>query len=202
VKNLKQNLIININNFLSNSNNNEKKTYRKSTSRKINIINSKMYKKTRSVERENIKKDIHFLYKTNLTSVNNDNNAKKLNLLFSEPNIKNKRISKFCELNNVNIINEEDEWEKEIKNLEKERDNEINNIIIKYQNKIDKMKNNKNIYYKKRIIFDRANSKNKQEDNLNNKVISYRGKINYSNSSSSLNKITTGCDDYKNNEYY
>ena len=202
VKNLKQNLIININNFLSNSNNNEKKTYRKSTSRKTNIINSKMYTKTRSVERENIKKDIHFLYKTNLTSVNNDNNAKKLNLLFSEPNIKNKRISKFCELNNVNIINEEDEWEKEIKNLEKERDNEINNIIIKYQNKIDKMKNNKNIYYKKRIIFDRANSKNKQEDNLNNKVISYRGKINYSNSSSSLNKITTGCDDYKNNEYY
>ena len=202
MKNLKQNLIININNFLSNSNNNEKKTYRKSTSRKTNIINSKMYTKTRSVERENIKKDIHFLYKTNLTSVNNDNNAKKLNLLFSEPNIKNKRISKFCELNNVNIINEEDEWEKEIKNLEKERDNEINNIIIKYQNKIDKMKNNKNIYYKKRIIFDRANSKNKQEDNLNNKVISYRGKINYSNSSSSLNKITTGCDDYKNNEYY
>ena len=161
-----------------------------------------MHTKTRSVERENIKKDIHFLYKTNLTSINNDNNAKKLNLLFSEPNIKNKRISKFCELNNVNIINEEDEWEKEIKNLEKERDNEINNIIIKYQNKIDKMKNNKNIYYKKRIIFDRANSKNKQEDNLNKKVISYRGKINYSNSSSSLNKITTGCDDYKNNEYY
>jgi len=139
-----------------------------------------------------------------LTSINNNNYLNKLNLLFSEPNIKNKRISKFSKLNNnyVNIINEEDELEIEIKNLEKERDNEINNIIIKYQNKINKMKVNKNIYCKKRIIFSRSNSKNKKEDKLNNKIISYRGKINYSNSSSSLNKITTGCDDYKNNEYY
>ena len=204
VKNLKQNLIININNFLSNSNNNKRQTYRKSTSRKVDVINTKIYTKTRSVERENIKKDINFLYKTNSTSINNNNYLNKLNLLFSEPNIKNKRISKFSKLNNnyVNIINEEDELEIEIKNLEKERDNEINNIIIKYQNKINKMKVNKNIYCKKRIIFSRSNSKNKKEDKLNNKIISYRGKINYSNSSSSLNKITTGCDDYKNNEYY
>ena len=209
LKNLKQNLIININNFLSN-NNNGFKTNRKSTSRKSNIINKKIYVKTRSVERGNIKKDINYLYKTNLTSINNDDYANNINILLSEPKFKNKRISRCSDLNNnyVNIINEEDELENEkifdleIKNLMKERDKEINNIIVKYQNKIDEMKSNKNIYYKKRVILSGSDSKNKQEENYHDKVLSCRGKINYSNSSSSLNKITTGCDEYKNNEYY
>ena len=209
LKNLKQNLIININNFLSN-NNNGFKTNRKSTSRKSNLINKKIYVKTRSVERGNIKKDINYLYKTNLTSINNDDHANNINILLSEPKFKNKRISRCSDLNNnyVNIINEEDELENEkifdleIKNLMKERDKEINNIIVKYQNKIDEMKSNKNIYYKKRIVLSGSESKNKQEENYHDKVLSCRGKINYSNSSSSLNKITTGCDEYKNNEYY
>ena len=209
LKNLKQNLIININNFLSN-NNNGFKTNRKSTSRKSNLINKKIYVKTRSVERGNIKKDINYLYKTNLTSINNDDHANNINILLSEPKFKNKRISRCSDLNNnyVNIINEEDELENEkmfdleIKNLMKERDKEINNIIVKYQNKIDEMKSNKNIYYKKRIVLSGSDSKNKQEENYHDKVLSCRGKINYSNSSSSLNKITTGCDEYKNNEYY
>lgn len=209
LKNLKQNLIININNFLSN-NNNGFKTNRKSTSRKSNLINKKIYVKTRSVERGNIKKDINYLYKTNLTSINNDDYANNINILLSEPKFKNKRISRCSDLNNnyVNIINEEDELENEkifdleIKNLMKERDKEINNIIVKYQNKIDEMKSNKNIYYKKRVILSGSDSKNKQEENYHDKVLSCRGKINYSNSSSSLNKITTGCDEYKNNEYY
>ena len=209
LKNLKQNLIININNFLSN-NNNGFKTNRKSTSRKSNLINKKIYVKTRSVERGNIKKDINYLYKTNLTSINNDDHANNINILLSEPKFKNKRISRCSDLNNnyVNIINEEDELENEkvfdleIKNLMKERDKEINNIIVKYQNKIDEMKSNKNIYYKKRIVLSGSESKNKQEENYHDKVLSCKGKINYSNSSSSLNKITTGCDEYKNNEYY
>ena len=209
LKNLKQNLIININNFLSN-NNNGFKTNRKSTSRKSNLINKKIYIKTRSVERGNIKKDINYLYKTNLTSINNDDHANNINILLSEPKFKNKRISRCSDLNNnyVNIINEEDELENEkvfdleIKNLMKERDKEINNIIVKYQNKIDEMKSNKNIYYKKRIVLSGSDSKNKQEENYHDKVLSCKGKINYSNSSSSLNKITTGCDEYKNNEYY
>ena len=107
--------------------------------------------------------------------------------------------------NYVNIINEEDEinneklYDMEIRNLMKERDNEINNIIVKYQNKISKMQKNKNVYFKKRIILNGSNSKNKNEDNYYDKILSSRGKINYSNSSSSLNKITTGCDEYKNN---
>ena len=209
LKNLKQNLIININNFLSN-NNNGFKTNRKSTSRKSNLINKKIYVKTRSVERGNIKKDINYLYKTNLTSINNDDYANNINILLSEPKFKNKRNSRCSDLNNnyVNIINEEDELENEkifdleIKNLMKERDKEINNIIVKYQNKIDEMKSNKNIYYKKRVILSGSDSKNNQEENYHDKVLSCRGKINYSNSSSSLNKITTGCDEYKNNEYY
>ena len=209
LKNLKQNLIININNFLSN-NNNGFKTNRKSTSMKSNLINKKIYIKTRSVERGNIKKDINYLYKTNLTSINNDDYANNINILLSEPKFKNKRISRCSDLNNnyVNIINEEDELENEkifdleIKNLMKERDKEINNIIVKYQNKIDEMKSNKNIYYKKRIVLSGSDSKNKQEENYHDKVLSCKGKINYSNSSSSLNKITTGCDEYKNNEYY
>ena len=211
MKNLKQNLIININNFLSNDEN-KIETRGKSTSRKSNIINKKIYVNTRSVERENIKKDINYLYKPNLTSVNNDDYDKKINLLLSESkfNKKRLRISRFSELNNnyVNIINEEDElnsekiYDLEIKNLMKERDKEINNIIVKYQNRIDKMKNTKNIYYKKRIALGGSDSKNRQEDNYNDKVLSCRGKINYSNSSSSLNKKTTGYDEYKNNEYY
>ena len=209
LKNLKQNLIININNFLSN-NNNGFKTNRKSTSRKSNIINKKIYVKTRSVERGNIKKDINYLYKTNLTSINNDDYANNIKILLSEPKFKNKRISRCSDLNNnyVNIISEEDELENEkmfdleIKNLMKERDKEINNIIVKYQNKIDEMKSNKNIYYKKRIVLSGSDSKNKHEENYHDKILSCRGKINYSNSSSSLNKITTGCDEYKNNEYY
>lgn len=40
----------------------------------------------------------------------------------------------------------------EIKNLMKERDNEINNIIIKYQNKITNMQKNKNVYFKKELF--------------------------------------------------
>ena len=209
LKNLKQNLIININNFLSN-NNNGFKTNRKSTSRKSNLINKKIFVKTRSVERGNIKKDINYLYKTNLTSINNEDYDNKINILLSEEKFKNKRISRCSDLNNnyVNIINEEDELENEkifdleIKNLMKERDREINNIITRYQNRIDEVKNNKNIYYKKRIILSGSVAKNRKEENFNDMVQSCRGKVNYSNSSSSLNKITTGCDEYKNNEYY
>ena len=85
----------------------------------------------------------------------------------------------------------------EIRNLMKERDNEINNIIVKYQNKISQMQKNKNVYFKKRIILNGFDSKNKNEDIYNDIILSSRGKINYSNSSSSLNKITTGCDEYK-----
>ena len=200
IKNLKQNLIININNYL---NNNEKNRI---ISRRANKINKNIYVKTRRVERGKMKTNVNFLYKTNFTSINPDNiNRNKLNILLSQPKIKTKRIAKHSDLNDnyINIINEEDEidneklYDLEIKNLMKERDNEINNIIIKYQNKIEKMKENKKIYHKKRIILGR----NCQED-YNDKIQSCRGKINYSNSSSSLNKRTTGCDEYKNNEYY
>ena len=44
-------------------------------------------------------------------------------------------------------------------------------------------------------------TKNKQDENYYNKILSCRGRINYSNSSSSLNKVTTACDEYKNNDY-
>ena len=205
IKNLKQNLIININNFLSNNLANI------NTSRKSNHINKRIFTKTRSVERGNLKNNINYLYKTNLTSNNNENYNynNKINILLSESKLRNKRISKHNDLNenNINIINEEDELDKEkiydleIKNLMKERDNEINNIIEKYQQKIEKIKENKNIYYKKKIIFGGSDSKNKQDENYNNKILSCRGRINYSNSSSSLYKVTTACDEYKNNDY-
>ena len=206
VRNLKQNLIININNYLNNNNINEKEILRK-TSRKSNNINKEIFVKTRSVERCKIKKPFNNLYKTNLTSNNENNFDEDLNLLLSEPSHNNKRISRYSKINNncVNIINEEDEldnekiYDMEIKNLMKERDNEINNIIIKYQNKITNMQKNKNVYFKKRVILNCSDSKNRNEEYNNDKILSSRGKINYSNSSSSLNKITTGCDEYKNN---
>ena len=206
VRNLKQKLIININNYLNNNNINEKEILRK-TSRKSNNINKEIFVKTRSVERCKIKKPFNNLYKTNLTSNNENNFDEDLNLLLSEPSHNNKRISRYSKINNncVNIINEEDEldnekiYDMEIKNLMKERDNEINNIIIKYQNKITNMQKNKNVYFKKRVILNCSDSKNRNEEYNNDKILSSRGKINYSNSSSSLNKITTGCDEYKNN---
>ena len=211
VTNLKQNLIININNYLNNKEEINKQPYRKS-----NSINKKIYVKTRSVERENVKKNINSIYKANLTLNNNFNNnndyQKAMDLLLSEPKNNNKRISRYSELNNnyVNIINEEDElnneriYDLEIKNLLKERDKEINNIMIRYQNKISKIKLNKNVYLKKRVFTCGSDSKNKPEENYNynDKVLSCRARIDYSNSSSSLNKITTACEDYKNNEYY
>ena len=211
VTNLKQNLIININNYLNNKEEKNKQPYRKS-----NSINKKIYVKTRSVERENVKKSINSIYKANLTLNNNINNnndyQKAMDLLLSEPKNNNKRISRYNELNNnyVNIINEEDElnneriYDLEIKNLLKERDKEINNIMIRYQNKISKIKLNKNVYLKKRVFTCGSDSKNKPEENYNynDKVLSCRARIDYSNSSSSLNKITTACEDYKNNEYY
>ena len=204
VRNLKQNLIININNYLSNNNREE---IERKTSRKSNSINKQIFLKTRSVERCKIKKSINNLYKANLTSSTDNNFNNNVDLLLSEPKNDNKRISRYSNLNDnyVNIINEEDEidneklYDMEIRNLMKERDNEINNIIVKYQNKISKMQKNKNVYFKKRIILNGSNSKNKNEDNYYDKILSSRGKINYSNSSSSLNKITTGCDEYKNN---
>ena len=60
------------------------------------------------------------------------------------------------------------------------------------------------IYLKKRVFTCGSDSKNKPEENYNynDKVLSCRARIDYSNSSSSLNKITTACEDYKNNEYY
>ena len=166
--------------------------------------------KTRSVERRKVKQSINNLYKANLTS-NNDNNNNyfnnDINLLLSETKNDNKRISRYSNLKDkyVNIISEENEldneklYDMEIRNLMKERDNEINNIIVKYQNKISTIQKNKNVYFKKRIILNGSDLKNKNEDNYNEIIFSSRGKINYSNSSSSLNKITTGCDEYKNN---
>ena len=205
VRNLKQNLIININNYLSNDIGDD---IARKTSRQSNIINKKIFLKTRSVERRKIKQNINNLHKANLTSnnYNNDNYLNNdINLLLSETKNKNKRTSRYSNLNNnyVNIISEENEldnekiYDMEIRNLMKERDNEINNIIVKYQNKISKMQKNKNVYFKKRIILNNFNSKNKNEDIYNDIMLSSRGKINYSNSSSSLNKITTGCDEYK-----
>ena len=204
VKNLKQNLIININNYLSNNDNNEEINIK--TSSRSNIIKRNIFVKTRSVERGKLKNSNNFLYKTNLTSNNDSNNYNHdINLLLSEKKFKKKKISRYGELNNnyVKIINEEDEldnekiYDMEIKNLMKERDNGINNIIIKYQNKISKMQKIKNVYCKKRILFSGSDSKNKNEVNYNDKIMSSRGKITYSNSSSSLNKRTTGCDEYK-----
>ena len=205
VRNLKQNLIININNYLSNDNGED---IVKKTSRQSSTINKQIFLKTRSVERRKVKQTINNLYKENLTS-NNDKNDNyfnnDINLLLSETKNKNKRTSRYSNLNNnyVNIISEENEldnekiYDMEIRNLMKERDNEINNIIVKYQNKISKMQKNKNVYFKKRIILNGFDSKNKNEDIYNDIILSSRGKINYSNSSSSLNKITTGCDEYK-----
>ena len=205
MRNLKQNLIININNYLSNNNGED---IARKTSRQSSTINKQIFLKTRSVERRKVKQTINNLYKENLTS-NNDKNDNYLNndinLLLSETKNKNKRTSRYSNLNNnyVNIISEENEldnekiYDMEIRNLMKERDNEINNIIVKYQNKISKMQKNKNVYFKKRIILNGFDSKNKNEDIYNDIILSSRGKINYSNSSSSLNKITTGCDEYK-----
>ena len=205
VRNLKQNLIININNYLSNDNGED---IARKTSRQSSAINKQIFLKTRSVERRKVKQTINNLYKENLTS-NNDKNDNyfnnDINLLLSETKNKNKRTSRYSNLNNnyVNIISEENEldnekiYDMEIRNLMKERDNEINNIIVKYQNKISKMQKNKNVYFKKRIILNGFDSKNKNEDIYNDIILSSRGKINYSNSSSSLNKITTGCDEYK-----
>ena len=72
---------------------------------------------------------------------------------------------------NDSTIKEEDElydkekiYDDEIKNLMKERNDEINNIILKYEDKISKMKKGNNIYIQKSLQLDDSRIKNKLEN--------------------------------------
>ena len=199
---------------LNNLGNNEKKNIKHKISMKCSsIFNKKVFSRTRSVERGNkFKNSFNNLnYMPCLTSGNE--NSSKLTPVFRNVNYKsnlNIKISEFNEKND-STINEEDElfdkekiYDIEIKKLMKERDNEINNIILKYQDKITKMQNDKKAYLKKSLNLDDSDIKIKLDDKINNKIkkkgiYSYRRKI---NNSSSLNKIKTEIDRNKNNDLY
>jgi hypothetical protein len=178
------------------------------------IFNKKVYLRTRSVERENKCLNNNFVnynYMPCLTS-GNDNTIKLTPGLRnfnnkSNVNIKNEILND----KNDDTINEEDElfdrekiYDIEIKNLMKERDNEINNIILKYQDKISQMKHDKNIYLKKSLRLDESGVKNKLDEKSKNKakkngIYSYKKKV---NNSCSLNKMKTGVDDEKSKKLY
>ena len=178
------------------------------------IFNKKVYLRTRSVERENkcLKNNfVNYNYMPCLTS-GNDNTIKltpglrNLNNK-SNANIKNELLND----KNDDTINEEDElfdrekiYDIEIKNLMKERDNEINNIILKYQDKISQMKHDKNIYLKKSLRLNESGVKNKLDEKSKNRakkngIYSYKKKV---NNSCSLNKMKTGVDDEKSKKLY
>ena len=197
---------------LNNLGKNEKKQIRHRISIKCSsIFKKKLNLRTRSVERDDIYKNKKYSFNMNnnsyipcLTSENENNinlntGLRKINYR-SNVNIKN---YKFKEKKD-DTINEEDElydrekiYDDEIINLMKERDDEINNIILKYEDKISRMKQDKKIYLQRSLNLDDSANKN----NLDNGVYSYRWKINNSNSSSSLNRITTGCDENKYNDF-
>jgi serine/threonine protein kinase len=179
------------------------------------VFRKKINLRTRSVERENLHKNKKFnfhLYNNN--SYNNNyipcltsGNDKHIHLTagLRNSNYNNNLSLKNYKMNDKNddTINEEDElydkeklYDNEIKNLMKERDDEINNIILKYEDRISQMKQDKRMYLKRSINLDDSNKKS-----LENGVYSCRWKINNSNSSSSLNRITTGCDENKNNDF-
>jgi hypothetical protein len=178
------------------------------------IFNKKVYLRTRSVERENKSLKNNFVncnYIPCLTT-GNDNTIKLTPGLRnfnnkSNVNIKNEKLND----KNDDTINEEDElfdrekiYDIEIKNLMKERDNEINNIILKYEDKISQMKHDKNIYLKKSLHLDDSGVKNKLDEKSKIKTkkngnYSYRKKV---NTSCSLNKIKTGIDDEKSKKLY
>ena len=209
-------LNINTNNTSNYNLNNLGKNEQKQIRHRISIKCSSIFKKklnlrTRSVERDDIYKNKKYSFNKNnnnyipcLTSGNENNinfttGLRKINYR-SNVNIKNYKLKE----KNDDTINEEDElydrekiYDDEIINLMKERDDEINNIILKYEDKISQMKQDKKIYLQRSLNLDDSANKN----NLENGVYSYRWKINNSNSSSSLNRITTGCDENKYNDF-
>ncbi len=222
ISNTGSSLNINTNNT-SNYNLNNLGSDQKQIRHNISIKCSSVFKKkinlrTRSVERDNLYKNKKFnfyLYNNNSTNSNHNNyipcltsgNDKYLNLASGIRTINyNNNVSiKNYKMNEKNddTINEEDElydrekiYDNEIKNLMKERDDEINSILLKYEDKISQMKQDKRMYLKRSINLDDSNKKI-----LENGVYSYRWKINNSNSSSSLNRITTGCDENKYNDF-
>ena len=220
ISNTGSSLNINTNNTsnynLNNLGSSDQKQIRHNISIKCSsVFRKKINLRTRSVERENLyknKKCNFHLYNNN--SYNNNyipcltsGNDKHIHLTagLRNSNYNNNLSLKNYKMNDKNddTINEEDElydkeklYDNEIKNLMKERDNEINNILLKYEDKISQMKQDKRIYLKRSINLDDSNKKN-----LENGVYSCRWKINNSNSSSSLNRITTGCDENKYNDF-
>ena len=200
---------------LNNIGNNEQKDIRHKVSMKCSsMFNRKILLRTRSVERENkylLNNVNNYNYMPCLTSENDGNTARLT------PNLRNINFKNNININNIELngkndstINEEDElfykekiYDDEIKNLLKERDNEINNIILKYQDKIEQMKHDKKIYLKKSMILDDTVIKNKIENKKNKLkkkgVYSFRKKV---NSSSSVNKTKNGYDKNKSNEFY
>ena len=193
ISNTGSSLNINTNNTssynLNNLGNNEQKDSRHLITLKCSkIFNKKHFFRTRSVERDSINnKKYNFTHSNYIPCLTS--NDRKINYTPGLRNIYSKRnISiKNSDLNekNDNTINEEDElfdkekiYEDEIKSLMKERNEKINNIIIKYEDKISKMKMGNKVYLKKNIQSDNNGIKK----NLENRVYSSRWKLRNTNS--------------------
>lgn len=196
ISNSGSSLNINTNNTssynLNNLANNEQKEGRyKISNRCSSISNKRIYLRTRSVEREQSfnKKDnyINYDYKPFLTSGNEKNGySSEKNKKYGPNNIR--IITNSINEKSESIINEEDEYydkekiiDDEIKNLMKERNNKINDIILKYEDKIMKMKKNNQVYLKKNTKLGEYGLKN----TIDNKICySKRNIKNYNNSRS------------------
>ena len=182
---------------LNNLGNNEQKEVKNDISLKcLKTYNKKPYLRTRSVERA---KEIQNNKKYNLTNYNfmpcltsvNDKNpifTPGMRNVYYKSNL---NVQNFGFKERNNSINEEDElfdkekiYDDEIKTLMRERNDEINNIILKYEDRISRMKKYNKIYLKKSMQLDDSGIKNK----LENGVYSYRWKLRNNNSSYSLNK--------------
>ena len=196
ISNSGSSLNINTNNTssynLNNLANNEQKEGRyKISNRCSSISNKRIYLRTRSVEREQSfnKKDnyINNEYKPFLTSGNEKNgySSEKIKK-YGQNNIR--IITNSINEKSESIINEEDEYydkekiiDDEIKNLMKERNNKINDIILKYEDKIMKMKKNNQVYLKKNTKLGEYGLKNTIEHKI---CYSKRNIKNYNNSRS------------------
>ena len=192
ISNTGSSLNINTNNTsnynLNNLGSNDQKEVRHRISMKCSsIFNKKVFLRTRSVERDNDIKNKSYNNNYMLCLTTND---KKINLT---PGLRNVYYKSNLKLNlknndlnekNDSTINEEDElydkekiYDDEIKSLMKERNNEINNIILKYEDKISKMKKGNKIYIQKSLQLDDSGIKNR----LENGVYSSRWKLRNTN---------------------
>ena len=181
---------------LNNLGGGEQKEYRNRITIYSKIFNKKHCFRTRSVERDNSYKNKRFNFNNYNYIPCLTSNDKKVNLTPGLRNIYSKRNINIqnSELNvkNDSTIKEEDElfdkekiYEDEIKNLMKERNEEINNIIVKYEDKISRMKMGNKIYLKKSVQLDDNRINNK----LENRVYSSRWKLRNTNSGVLSEKI-------------